>query len=51
MSQGTVRWFNADMGYGFISRADGADLFVHYDPQATRVRAACVKAGQACTSV
>ena len=30
MQQGTVKWFNAGKGYGFISDEEGKDVFVHY---------------------
>jgi CspA family cold shock protein len=30
VATGTVKWFNAEKGYGFISQADGADVFVHH---------------------
>ena len=29
-TQGTVKWFNGDKGFGFIEQTDGDDLFVHY---------------------
>ncbi|KQY91148.1 MULTISPECIES: cold-shock protein [Paenibacillus] len=30
MQTGTVKWFNAEKGFGFIETEDGTDVFVHF---------------------
>ena len=30
MAEGTVKWFNASKGFGFIAQDNGKDVFVHY---------------------
>ena len=30
MAQGTVKWFNGEKGFGFISQTEGPDVFVHF---------------------
>lgn len=30
MTNGTVKWFNAEKGYGFLSTEEGSDVFVHF---------------------
>ena len=30
MAEGTVKWFNAGKGFGFIEQEDGPDVFVHF---------------------
>ncbi|MEB5793366.1 MULTISPECIES: cold-shock protein [Staphylococcus] len=35
MNNGTVKWFNAEKGFGFIERENGDDVFVHFSGIAT----------------
>jgi CspA family cold shock protein len=30
MANGTVKWFNESKGFGFITRDDGTDVFIHH---------------------
>ncbi|HFI0796172.1 TPA: cold-shock protein [Streptococcus suis] len=30
MAQGTVKWFNAEKGFGFIAQENGPDIFAHF---------------------
>lgn len=30
MEQGTVKWFNAEKGFGFITQENGSDVFAHF---------------------
>lgn len=47
---GTVKWFNNEKGFGFITPASGADLFVHYSA-ITGDGFKCLKQGRTVTYV
>jgi cold shock protein len=48
MAQGTVKWFNSDKGFGFITPDDGGkDLFVHYSEVQSGGGYATLEDGQA----
>ena len=43
MAQGTVKWFNADKGFGFISVEDDTAVVVDFGTQQVRIATPCAK--------
>lgn len=46
MNKGTVKWFDANKGYGFITMEDGTDIFVHYSNIVTDKKFKFLEEGQ-----
>jgi cold shock protein len=47
MEQGTVKWFNDAKGFGFVSRQNGEDVFVHFSAIQSNGGFRSLKEGQA----